>query len=136
MDESILVSIKRALGLTEEYEVFDFEIVMHINSVLSTLNQLGVGPKAGISIKDKESTWSLLLEDNQRLNNAKSYVFLRVRMLFDPPTTPHLLLAFKERIQEEEWRLQVEADPMIPQISENEVESELTIGEFNDTAPI
>ena len=107
MDDSILTSIKKALGISEDYEVFDSELVLFINSTLSNLQQLGVGPVEGFSIQDKSTKWSALLDDELRLNNAKSLVFLKTKLLFDPPGTPHLLNAYEEQIREQEWRLTV-----------------------------
>ena len=83
--ESILTSIKKLLGITEEYEQFDQDIIIHINSVLSVLTQLGVGPTEGFSIKDEKSVWTDFIEDGLKLEAVKSYVYLKVKLLFDPP---------------------------------------------------
>lgn len=116
MEDSILETIKQALGLSAEAGGFDFELTMHINSALATLGQIGVPPEGGFSIQDENEKWSDLLETNTKLNNVKSYVFMKVKMIFDSATMPpHLVSAYNERIKEEEWRIQVEADPMIPQ---------------------
>lgn len=117
MDDSILTSIKAALGLQDDYTAFDFEITMHINSAIATLSQLGVGSHIGYSITDKEQKWADLLLGAEKLNNARSYVFLRVKMLFDASSmTQHVVNAYLKMIDEEAWRLQVAADPMIPQL--------------------
>lgn len=105
MSDSILTSTKKVLGIEEEYEVFDVDILMHINSVFSTLNQLGIGPVEGFSIQDKTTTWSAFLGDDIRLNSVKTYVFLRVRLIFDPPGTSYLINAIDKQAEQLEWRL-------------------------------
>lgn len=127
MDESILNSIKKALGLSKDYHAFDFEIIMHINSALSNLTQLGVGPADGFAIEDDESEWDDLLNGNKRLSNAKSFVYLKVRMLFDPPGTQHLLVATEKLIEEETWRLAVSSDPYLPQTLPLAFDSEVNL---------
>ena len=101
---SILDSTKKTLGLSPDYTAFDQDIIMHINTVFSFLNQLGIGPAEGFMIEDKTTTWDSFVSDN-RLNSVQSYVYLRVRLLFDPPTTSFVLSAMKEQIQELEWRM-------------------------------
>lgn len=109
--ESILTSIKKLLGIAEDYEHFDQDIIMHTNSVFTILTQLGVGPSEGFFIEDKNSKWSDFLPDASamRLKMVTSYVYLRVRLLFDPPTGT-VLEAIKEQIKEFEWRLNVAAE--------------------------
>lgn len=107
MSESILTSTKKILGIDESYTVFDPDIVIHINSVFSVLQQLGIGPEQGYSITDKIPTWAAFLGADSRLNSVKTYMYLRVRMLFDPPTTAHLIAAMQEQVRELEWRLNV-----------------------------
>jgi hypothetical protein len=115
-DGKMLDTIKVGFGLQPDYNPFDAEILMHINSVLSTLNQLGVGPQEGI-IADANTPWSALLEEDKRLENVKSYVFLRVKMLFDANAmTQHVIAAYQKMIEELEWRITVTTDPMIPQL--------------------
>ena len=94
---SILAETKKALGLAPEYAPFDADILMHINSVFADLHQLGVGPTDGFSIVNAQDTWDELIGTDKRLNNVKSYVFLRVKMLFDTPTTGYVLTA-REKI--------------------------------------
>jgi hypothetical protein len=108
--DSILTSIKKILGIEEDYTVFDPDIIMHINSVFMTLNQLGVGPLSGFQIEDKTAVWGDYIGEDLNLNAVKTYVYLKVRLLFDPPTTSYLITAFKENIQEQEWRLNVHVD--------------------------
>lgn len=102
---SILNSIKKNLGIAADYTAFDADILMHINSVFSTLNELGIGPDAGFMIEDDEPTWDAFIGEDLRLNSVKTYVYLRVRLLFDPPTTSYLIAATQEQIKEFEWRL-------------------------------
>lgn len=110
MNESILTSIKAQLGIQEEYTAFDQQIIMHINSVLMVLKQLGVGPTAGFIISDKTATWNDFLSSDKNLEATKSYVGMRVRMLFDPPTTSIVAESMNRMINEFEWRLNSEAE--------------------------
>lgn len=103
--DSILDSVKKVLGIDKTYAAFDVDILMHINTVFATLHQLGVGPAAGYAIEDASPTWDDFLANDPRLNNIKTYVALKVRMVFDPPTTGFLLTSMKEQIQELEWRI-------------------------------
>lgn len=107
MSNSILTSTKKVLGIEADYTAFDMDIIMHINSVFSTLNQLGIGPATGFMIEDEAALWPDFFGTDLRLNSVKTYVYLRVRMLFDPPGTSYLITAMKEQIQELEWRLNV-----------------------------
>jgi len=114
VDDKILKSIKAPLGLADDYAPFDFELIMHINSVIATLTQLGVGPTEGLTI-DKDTSWSALLTDNMKLQNAKSYIFMKVKMIFDSGTmSQQVVTAYQKMIEEEEWRLRIAADPMTP----------------------
>lgn len=109
--ESILTSIKKMLGITEEYEHFDADIIMHINSVFMILNQLGVGPANGFSIKGKEEVWTDFIQENSNVELVKSYMHLKVKLLFDPPLQSAVIEAMNRMINEFEWRLNVTADP-------------------------
>lgn len=115
MVDSILDSTKKVLGLPPEYDVFDADILMHINSAFSTLNQLGIGPDEGFMVEDNEATWSTFLGDDKRFNAVKTYVYLRVRLLFDPPGTAYLVSAMQDQIREHEWRLNVQREDLKPQ---------------------
>lgn len=106
---SIIQSIKKLLGLDHSYEVFDPEILIHINTAFSTLTQLGVGPKDGFLVEEA-TTWGEFLEEDSRLASAKTYVYLRVRLLWDPPTTSFAIDSFKKQCDEIEWRLNVVAE--------------------------
>lgn len=111
MEESILTSIKKLVGIPEEYTNFDMDLIIHINSALSVLNDLGVGPSEGFSISDKTTTWSDFVPNYQRIETIKSYVYLKVRMLFDPPTSSSVMEAMNRSINELEWRINVAVDP-------------------------
>ena len=111
--DSILTSIKKLLGITEEYENFDQDIIMHINSAFMILNQLGVGPKSGLSINDKSSTWDEFIPESSNLEAVKTYVHLKVKLMFDPPLSSTVIEAIKSQINELEWRLNVSVDPPI-----------------------
>lgn len=105
MNDSILISTKKILGIEETYTAFDLDILTHINSVFFTLNQLGIGPVDGFMINDAEAVWADFLGTDNRLNSVKTYLFLRVRMIFDPPATSFHISAINEQIHEFEWRL-------------------------------
>jgi hypothetical protein len=105
MEQSILTSTKKILGIAADYTVFDLDIITHINTAFSTLTQLGVGPANGFMIQDDSAEWSEFITDDLQYNAVKSYVFLRVRALFDPPSTSYLISATERQIQELEWRL-------------------------------
>ena len=108
--DSILTSIKKMLGIIEEDESFDIDIIIHINTAFSTLTQLGVGPKEGFVIRDKTTLWTEFIDDI-RLENVRSYVYLKVRQVFDPPTNSAVLDAISRQISELEWRMNVTAEP-------------------------
>ena len=110
--DSILTSIKKLLGITEEYEHFDTDIIIHINSVLSILTQLGVGSSDSFTIRNKDALWSDFISDDPHLELVKSYVYFKVKMLFDPPLSSSVKESMNQLINEFEWRLQVEADPI------------------------
>lgn len=108
--DSILTSVKKLLGLTEEYTAFDADLIMHINSVLMILNQMGVGPKKAFAISDATATWSEFMGERTDLEAVKSYVGLKVKLLFDPPQSSATMEATKNLISELEWRLYVTCD--------------------------
>lgn len=105
--ESILTSTKKLLSIDEEYTQFDTDIIIHINSVLMVLTQLGVGPSEGFMISDEYSTWEDFIGDKPYLNSVKSYIYLRVKLLFDPPPSSAAIESLKKLADEFEWRLQV-----------------------------
>lgn len=110
--ESILTSIKKMLGIAEEYTHFDADLTMHINSVLSILTQIGVGPSEGFSIKDKTAVWVNFIPENSRLELVKSYVYMKVKLLFDPPLISAVIESTNRMTSELEWRILVAADPV------------------------
>lgn len=107
---SILNDTKKALGLDAEYKAFDPDVMMHINSVFTILQQLGIGPDEGFMIEDETPTWDIFLATDKRLNSVKSYMYLRVRLLFDPPQMSFHVKALQDQIQEFEWRLNVQRE--------------------------
>lgn len=110
--ESILTSIKKLLGIAEEYTHFDADLIMHINSVLSILTQIGVGPAEGFSIKDKSSVWEDFVSENAKMELVKSYTYMKVKLLFDPPLISAVIESTNRITSELEWRIQVAADPV------------------------
>lgn len=110
MQSSILLTIKQMLGIPSEYTVFDDELVVFINSVLSALHQLGVGPENGFAISGENEQWDEYIGDSQLYENVKTYIYLKVRMMFDPPSSSYVLEAFKNQASEIEWRIYVQAD--------------------------
>lgn len=118
--ESILTSIKLLLGITEDYEHFDNQIVAHINSVLMILTQLGVGPPDGFIVKDKSDTWNEFIPDGKNLELVKSYIHLKAKLLFDPPSSSVVMESTNRMINEFEWRLNAAAESKMQEVSENE----------------
>ena len=108
--ESILISIKKMLGITKEYDHFDNDLIMHINSVFMILTQLGVGPSSGFIITGEYETWDAFLPEGQNLESVKSYMYMKVRLLFDPPSSSIVMECMNRMISELEWRLKVEAE--------------------------
>lgn len=108
--ESILTSIKKLLGIAEEYNHFDQDIIMHVNSVFSVLTQLGVGPANGFSITDKDATWNDFIKDDPKLEMIKSYMHQKVKLLFDPPLSSAVMESTNRIISELEWRINVVAE--------------------------
>jgi len=107
VEESILKSTKKILGLAPEYTPFDLDVITHINAAFSILNQLGVGPKEGFSIEDENDTWDEFPVPTEQLHLVKTYIYLKVRILFDPPGTSFLLDSVTNQLHEYEWRLNV-----------------------------
>ena len=107
---SILNSIKKRLGISEEYEHFDDDIIMDINSVFSILTQMGVGPSTGFIINDQDAEWTDFMEDMIKLEFVKTYVYLKVRLMFDPPQSSAVTESINRQISELEWRIFIQAD--------------------------
>lgn len=107
-DQSILDSVKKVIGMDPSYEAFDEDIIMHINSQFSKLYNLGVGPKtAAFEIEDNKAKWSDFLQGKTNINMAKTYVYMAVRLIFDPPPTSFGIAAVQKEIEEMGWRLNV-----------------------------
>ena len=109
MNESILTSVKKVLGIAEECTSFDSDILMHINSVLMILTQIGIGPIEGFSISDKSTMWDQFT-NSKNVEDIKSYVSLKVKLLFDPPNTTSNMESIERLISELEWRLNIAAE--------------------------
>lgn len=121
MESSILRGTKKMLGLGDDYTAFDTDIIIQINSVFSILQQLGVGPSDGFFIEDSSTEWEEYLLEDKGLNMVRTYMYLKVRMLFDPPTTSYMIAAMEKQIEEYEWRIRAHrewtldpVDPMLP----------------------
>ena len=112
--DSILTSVKKMLGIEEVYDHFDPDIIMHINSVFMILNQLGVGPATPFMITGLDETWNDYFVDSTPIELVKSYMYLKVRLIFDPPTTGVLHEAMERQVKEFEWRLNVQAEGGVP----------------------
>lgn len=105
--DSILTSVKKLLGIVEEYEHFDADLIMHINSVFMILTQMGVGPSEGFRIEDELTTWEDFLSGGPNLETVKSYMYLKVRILFDPPASSVVMESMNKMLSEMEWRMSV-----------------------------
>lgn len=109
--DSILTSVKKMLGIAADYKHFDTDIIIHINSVFMILHQLGVGPTEGFTIASDVETWDEFTSDDFTIESAKSYMYLKVGLLFDPPTSSAVMEAKNRMISELEWRLNAAVDP-------------------------
>jgi hypothetical protein len=118
MENSILLSTKKILGIAPDYTVFDLDIITHINSSLSIVNQLGIGPSGSMAIEDESAEWDDLDIPQNQLSLVRTYIFLRVRMLFDPPGTSFLIDAMTKQIQEHEYRLSYFREATVPMSEE------------------
>lgn len=110
MEQSILNSTKKNLSVDPDYHIFDLDIMTHINAAFFSLNQLGIGPANGFSIEDDVSIWLEFVPDGPDLHAIKSYIYLKVKVLFDSPTAWHLVAAMEKQITEFEWRLGVDRE--------------------------
>ena len=124
--ESILTSVKKLLGITLECTNFDSDIIMHINSVFLILNQIGVGPSKGYRITDEFNTWDEFIpEDNPRLEAVKSYMYMKVKLLFDPPSSSSVMESTNRLLSELEWRIYTEVDKSSNGEEEKQNESDI-----------
>ena len=110
METSILTSIKKLLGIAEDYAEFDEDIMTHINSVFLNLTQLGVGPEEGFMIEDDTAEWEDFINNSVQLQAVKTYVYLKVKLLFDPPLSSSVTESINRMIAELEWRLNAAVD--------------------------
>lgn len=113
VSDSILDSIKKLLGVPAEYDVYDLDISMHINSVFATFHQFGLGPSTGYFIEDRTKTWTEYIGEVPNINSVKTLVYLKVRLLFDPPTTSFAIAAMETQVKELEWRLTSEMEGVL-----------------------
>lgn len=110
MEESILTSIKQMLGISKSYNAFDTVIIMHINTVFNILNQINVGPSKGFRIEDDKAVWSDYINDDEYFDDVKTYIYLKVKLIFDPPLNSSVMETIKQLINELEWRLNIQAE--------------------------
>lgn len=108
--DSILTSIKKMIGIEEADTTFDGDIIVHINTVFMTLKQIAVGPKEGFYIEDNSATWEEYIPDPVALQAVKSYMYLKVKLLFDPPQSSAVMESMNRQASELEWRLNADAD--------------------------
>ena len=110
MEESIFKTIKQLLGPDADYDVFDQDVLIFINTAIATLTQLGVGPSEGFRVTGESETWSDFIGDRKDIDSVKSYIYMKVRLAFDPPTSGTVSTAYEEACKEYEWRLNVAVD--------------------------
>ena len=108
--ESILNSIKKLLGIAPDYTQFDTDLILHINSVFMILHQLGIGPTDGFRISGNEETWDDYISEDDNLDAIKTYMHLKVKVVFDPPLNTSVMESHKQLISELEWRLNVQRE--------------------------
>lgn len=120
-DESILISIKEQLGIDKNYGVFDTPIIAGINSALFALSQIGVGPSAPFSITGETETWSDFLGERRDLTAVKTYVYIKTRLVFDPPSSSFVIAALENMAKEYEWRLNVQAEEGVIEDAEADI---------------
>ena len=130
--DSILTSIKKLLGITEEYEHFDADLIMHINSVFMVLAQIGVGPPTGFMIKDDSAIWADFVPEEPVLEAVKSFVYLKVRLLFDPPLNSSVIESMNRQISEYEWRLNIVAESLNSESSDTNDSTSASTGNGTD----
>ena len=108
--DSILLLTKKKLGIAPDYKAFDEDIITDINTVIMTLRQLGIGPEEGFAIEDEKSKWSDFIGDTKLLEAVKTFIYMSVRLMFDPPTSSFVVAAMERQVKELEWRLNEEAE--------------------------
>lgn len=114
LEESILKTIKEGLGIVDDYTAFDSQIIMHINSVFMILNQIGIGPDSCFQIQDKADAWSEFIKesdwDGELFNLVKTYIVMKVKMIWDPPSSNAVLEVYQRQIDEFEYRLNLRSE--------------------------
>lgn len=105
--ESILISLRKLLIADPEDDAFDTDLIIHINSAFVVLRQLGVGPSEGFLIEDDSATWIDFVQDNTKLEAIKTYIYFKVKLMFDPPSSSAAIESINRQINELEWRLNV-----------------------------
>lgn len=110
MSGSILTHTKKVLGIAEDFDAFDVDVLMYINSALGTLQQIGIGPEEGLIVTDDTTKWDAIGVTPSKLGMVKTYIALSVRSAFDPPTSSYGIEAVRKQIEQLEWRLYVHAD--------------------------
>lgn len=108
--ESILITIKKLLGIEADYDHFDADIILFINSVFPVLSQLGVGPAGGFLITDDSATWDDYIPNSNNLKFVQSFIHLKVKLIFDPPASSAAIKSIEDQIDELEWRINVAAE--------------------------
>lgn len=124
MEESILKTIKQLVGCPDDFEQFDLDLMIHINSAFATITHLGAGPKEGYRITGVDNKWVEFEEDTQKLSLIKDYVYIKTHLLFDPPTSGSLMDSLKEQLKEMEWRLYMLYDPISEDDKKGESQNE------------
>jgi len=109
--DSILLTVKKALGVEKDFDGFDTEIIFGINTAFMSLNQIGVGPEGGFSITDETPLWSDYIGTATDIEGVKTFVVLKTRLAFDPPTVSYLVDSISRQISELEWRLRLQVEP-------------------------
>lgn len=120
--KSILNSTKKLLGMEPDYSAFDKDLIPLINMALSILTQIGVGPVTGFKIFSEDQTWEEFIGTDPRLESVKTYVFLKTKIVFDPPQSSSVLSCYEKQIKELEWRINVQVDP--PEVIPTEIQNE------------
>lgn len=132
---SILDGTKKVLGIDSSYDVFDLDITMHINSVFSVLTQLGVGPSTGFMIDDNTTTWSEFTGDIPTLSMVKSLMFMKVQLMFDPPSTSFAIESKQKMISELEYRLMIACDPPLNAVTGSAEDDTVWLVDDNEPLP-
>lgn len=109
-ENGILNTVKMMLGLETDYDAFDIDVIIAINSAFMSLNQLGVGPEGGFRIVDGTELWTDFIGDTKLLGSVQTYVYLRTKLVFDPPSTSFVLSAMQDEIKELGWRLNAQVE--------------------------